>query len=277
MPLSVVLMVLASAVCHAAWNVILKSQKDQFSGLFAQLAAVSVMAAAGAIWYGPPPRESWPWLAAGQVVHLCYHCFLAAAYKRGDVSLTYPIVRGAAPPLAAAAAFALFAETPALAAMLGIALVSGGILFMASEARGGGRGAAAGYALAASASVAAYSAIDAQGARLSGDATQYLFWLMMLDAVLFMPLALWRGHKAPGLSAGLWLRGAVAGALSVVAYGLALHAYTLAQIGPVAALRETSVIFGALFGMFLLGEKKSPVRFVAAAVIAIGGALVAAG
>ena len=229
----------------------------------------------GAAWLGAPPRETWGWLAAGLAVHFVYHLLLAATYKRGDISLAYPVLRGAAPPLAAAGGFFFLDETPTFAAAAGICVVSAGVLLTAKTRGGDGR--ALLLALMTAVCIAAYSLLDATGARLSGNAIQYLFWLTALDALCFMPAMLFgkRLRVLRALTLRGWLAGGIGGALSVAAYGMALFAYSSAQVGAVAALRETSVIFAALLGMFVLGEKKSASRIGGAGVIACGAALLA--
>ena len=275
MPLAVVWMVLAAAFFHAAWNAVLKSQPDKFSGMFAQFAAMFVLCFAGALWHGAPPREVWVWLAAGQVVHLAYDLLLMATYRRGDMSATYPVLRGAAPPLSALGAFVFLGETPPLVAVGGIVLVSAGVMLFA-HLRGGSKSALM-FALMTAACIAVYSLIDAKGARLSGNPTQYAFWLLLLDSACFMALAMFggRARQLSSLPLRFWIRGAVGGVFCVAAYGLVLVAYARAPVGMVAALRETSVIFGALLGMFFLGEQKSAVRLTGAAVIVCGAALIA--
>lgn len=274
MPLSIALLVLVAALCHAIWNVILKAQPDQFSGLFAQLAAVSLLGAAGAIGYGPLPREVWIWLAAAVAIHFVYHCFLIGSYRHGDISLVYPILRGGAPPVAVFMGFVYLQESPSPAMLAGIMIVSAGILCMVRVRRGNGK--AIMLALATALSIACYSVVDAQGVRLADNPLQYLSWLMMFDALVFMPLVLWggRGKRLAVLPRRCWLLGAAGGLLSVLAYGLVLYAYTKAQVGAVAALRETSVVLGALMGMVFLKEEKSIVRFIGAAVIVAGIALI---
>ncbi|MGU9951782.1 MAG: EamA family transporter [Gammaproteobacteria bacterium WSBS_2016_MAG_OTU1] len=274
MPFSIVLMVLLAALCHALWNAILKSQPNQFSGLFAQLATVSVIAGIYAYISGPPPREVWLWLAIGQVLHFAYHCFLITSYRHGDISLVYPILRGAAPPMAAFIGFALLDETPSATTIIGIVIVSAGIVAIAGVA--GGTRKAILSALATAVAIAAYSVIDAKGARLSGDVIQYVSWLLLMDAVFFMPLIFFtnRGRQLTLLTSRNWLLGAVGGLLSIAAYGLVLNAYTVAQVGAVSALRETSVIFGALIGMFFLGEKKHAMKFIGTTIIVSGVALI---
>lgn len=275
MALSVVFIVLSGAFFHSLWNAILKSQPDKFSGLFAHFSAALLFSLAGALWLGAPPREVWGWLAAGQIVHLCYDFLLMATYRRGDISLTYPVLRGAAPPLAALGAFVFLEETPPFAAVCGILIISGGV---AMFARGFQSGKALGFALATAVCIAVYSLIDAQGARLSGNSVQYAFWLLLFDSICFMPLVFFGGRRKAlaALPARCWIRGAAGGACYVASYGLALYAYTRAPVGAVSALRETSVIFGALLGMFFLGESKSPARLAGAAVIVFGAALIAA-
>lgn len=271
MPLSAVFLVFAAAFFHAAWNAILKSQPDKFSGMFAHFAAASVFCLAGALWHGAPPREVWIWLAAGQLVHLAYDISLIATYKRADMSASYPVLRGAAPPFATLGAFVFLGETPPLAAIFGILVISAGIMMFARI-----RGGALPFALGTAACIAVYSLIDAHGARLSGNPVQYAFWLLFLDSLFFMPLVLFGGRRKAlmTLPARFWLRGAIGGVCYIAAYGLVLTAYTRAPVGMVAALRETSVIFGALIGMYFLGEEKSAARFLGAVVIVFGAVLI---
>ena len=274
MPFSIVLLVLAAAFFHALWNTILKSQPDQTVGLFVQLATVSVIGFVGALWYGAPPREVWEYLALGVIIHFAYHCCLIATYRRSDISITYPILRGAAPPFVALGAFVFLDETLPSIAICGILIVSAGIILSARTPQKDRR--AILYALATAVCIASYSLIDAQGARLSDSPVQYLAWLMLFDSVLFMPLVLLRRQrrKFTTLAARYWLLGVIGGVFSIVAYGLALYAYTRAPIGMVATLRETSVIFGALLGIMFLGEEKSARRVLYAIIIVIGAALI---
>ena len=277
MPLFIVALVLSAAAFHAAWNAILKSQPDHSAGLFAQLTAAGIIAAIGATIYGAPPREAWMWLAMGEAPRLCYYYFLAATYRRGDVSVFYPVLRGAAAPLAAAGGFIFLGESPSLIAIIGIVLVSVGILWTTNFR--GARKDALLFALATSFCIASYSLIDANGVRISGNAAQYVFWAMLLDAICFLPpMVLWgkRRRLLRSLSVRQWCAGAIGGALSVAAYGLVLYAYARTQVGLVAALRETSVVFGAMLGMLFLGETKSAARIVGAIIIASGAALIAA-
>lgn len=275
MSLSVALMVLAAGFLHAAWNAILKSQPDQFAGLFAQLAAVFIIGLAGVLWTGVLPREAWPWLAGGMLAHLTYHCCLAATYKRCDISLAYPILRGAAPPLATLGALILWQETPTIIETAGIVAISSGILLTAKTRGANTRG--LGYALITALSIACYSLTDAAGARVSGDPVQYLFWLMMLDALFFMPVVMLSSGRRQllfTLPLKCWLLGAVGGVFSVAAYGLALFAYTQAQIGAVAALRETSILFAVFLGIFFLREQASFNRLFGALLITSGAILI---
>ena len=63
------------------------------------------------------------------------------------------------------------------------------------------------------------------------------------------------------------------GILSFLSYWIAIWAMTRAPIPLVAALRETSIAFGALIAVIFLGERVTPVRIAATLAILSGAAL----
>lgn len=276
MTLSIALVVLAAAFFHASWNTILKAQPDHAAGYIIMLTVTSLLSGIGVLYYGPPPDESWIYLAMSVVLHVAYNYLLVCCYRLADISLIYPVLRGAAPPLAVLAGFLWLAETPPLSIIAGVLLVSVGILCMAGGSRGSGK--AFVLALLTASVIAAYSVVDAAGARLTGNAVQYSCWLSVFDAPLFILLMMLTGFNKRRLLGTLqWrylLLAVVGGGLTLLAYVLVVYAYTMAQVGAVAALRETSVIFGVLAGKFFLGEPKARGRAIGSLVIAAGAAVI---
>ena len=226
---------------------------------------------------GMPAEPSWPWLVASIILHVGYFTGLTEAYRAGDMGQVYPIARGSAPLLTAAGSV-LIGEALAPIGWLGIGILSAGIFLLSF--RGGRELAkldrrAVGYALFTSVTIAGYSLVDGIGARLSGDALAYTAALFVGDGIAMAVFArLRRGPDVFRHMALYWKSGFTGGALSLVAYGIAIWAMTVAPIAIVAALRETSVLFGALIAVVILKEPLRPARVAAALMIVTGLALI---
>lgn len=265
------LMVLFGALLHASWNAMVKSGGDKLreAGLVVGgAAAVSLVL----LPFVPlPDAACWPWLVGSIVVHQIYYGLVAAAYRAGDMSHTYPLMRGTAPLLVAVSSAALIGEQLSPATMIGVACICGGILLLAFH-RHVDR-AATGLALANALVIAVYTFVDGIGARVSGHAVSYVLWLTFLTAPGFIGYLLWRDAGAMRTLATQ--RTAVAlggGACSVGSYGFALWAMTMAPLAAVAALRETSVLFGVVIATFVLRERGTMQRVGAAVAIVAGAA-----
>jgi drug/metabolite transporter (DMT)-like permease len=220
----------------------------------------------------PPARESWPYLAASIVTHIGYYSALVGAYRAGDLSHGYPIMRGVAPLIVSICALAWLQEAPTPMEWLGVLLICGGVLslglagFHWRTSR-----VSTGWALANAVIIAIYTLIDAAGVRLSGNPASYVLWLFVLDALPFPLLVLLvKKKELVSYAQRFWLRGLVGGVLASAAYGVALWAMTRAPVAAVAALRETSVIFAALIGAWLLKEGHLARRLAGAATVAAG-------
>jgi drug/metabolite transporter (DMT)-like permease len=204
------------------------------------------------------------------VLHVGYNLFLVRSYRVGDLGQIYPISRGSSPVLITLGAAVFAGESIAPSTMLGITLVSGGIISLAF----GGRKLSVPslpYALGTGCFIAAYSVVDGIGARLSGAPLAYTVWMCVLWGAL-MP-AVYIGLRdarslftvRPGLLTAL-----IGGLVSLLAYGIVIYAMNEAPLGAVSALRETSVLFAALIGYLFLGEALTARRLIACAVIASG-------
>ncbi len=272
MPTHVMVLVLFGALLHASWNAIVKSGGDKLheAGLIAGGAAVvSVLA----VPFLPLPAAAcMPWLFVSIVIHQLYYVLVAAAYRAGDMGHTYPLMRGTAPLLVALVSAPLLGETLTQTAWTGVASICGGILLLALHRHAAPR--ATIMALANALVIATYTLIDGTGARLSGNAVSYVFWLTLLNG--------------PPLIAWLWLRDRVnfrrslrvrsgvaliGGTCSIGSYGFALWAMTQVPVATVAALRETSVLFAVAISMLVLHETTGARRMVAGVLVVTGAAV----
>lgn len=274
---TVVAVVLCGALLHAVWNALVKGGRDPFFG--------SVLVASGAALLSlpllpilaQPAAASWPYLAASTVIHFAYYGLLAAAYRHGDMSHAYPLMRGSAPLLVAAASVPLLGEHLSPVQYAAVACISGGILslwFATTPVAAKARGRATAFALLNALVIAVYTLIDGIGARASGAPAAYVMWLHVMSAI---GLLAWCALRCPrqlrDYALQHWRIALLGGAGTLGAYGLALWAMTVAPLAAVAALRETSILFAALIAKFFLGERIGRKRALAITAIAAGAVL----
>jgi drug/metabolite transporter (DMT)-like permease len=269
----VMLLVLLGAMLHATWNALVKSGADKLLDTALVVAGSAVIALVVLPAMPMPAPASWTLLVASGVIHLVYFELVAAAYRAGDMSLAYPLMRGTPPLLVALLSGVILGEHLAPLGWAGIALVSAGVLAMALK--GGARAEAKPVlvALANALVIATYTLVDGMGARLSGAPVAYTLWVFVLTAALFLPAVAWRRRGA--LAAHLrakWRIGLGAGACTLGSYALALWAMTQAPIAAVAALRETAILFGVALAAVMLREKPGLARIAGAGAIAAGAA-----
>lgn len=268
----VALLVLLAALMHAGWNFVVKASADRFLDYTGLAVAGAAVAACLLPWLPLPVAASWPWLLTTTFIHVGYYLLLMRAYQHADLSLAYPLMRGSAPVLVALAApLAGDALTPGLA--LGIALIAGGIALpvWTGMRRGGVSSSGLLYGFATAGVIALYTIIDGIGVRLSGHAVSYTLWLFFLNAWLVLGVALWRrGRAALAHLRRRWLFSLLGSVLTIGSYGIVLWAMTVASIPAVAALRETSVVFAALLGSWLLKERMGRWRIAGSLIVALG-------
>lgn len=270
MSIFVLSLVLCAALLHASWNALLKSSADPL-GALAVMTIGSGLAALPLIFYLPLPLPaSWPYIVLSAVLHTAYNLFLIRAYRIGDFSQSYPIARGSSPLLVTLGAALLVGEQMSWMTLLGVILISVGIISLA-HIRSRAKLAGPIAAFTTGAFIAAYTITDGLGARAAGSALSYCGWLFVLDSIPLVLIYL-RLHKRLPIAFGskeTWI--ALGGGLmSLLAYGIVIWAVTLAPMGTVSALRETSVLFAALIGWLFLGEKLSMRRILSCLLITIG-------
>ena len=270
--LPVTLAVLGAGFLHALWNALLKSSAGD-----ATLDTVLIVGGGCAVclpllpFIPLPAAAAWPFVLASMVVHFAYYIALAGAYRHGDLSFAYPLMRGVAPLIVTLLGIVFLSERLRVETLLGIAMISAGIITIAWFASGRHTLAAAGWALANAFIIATYTLIDGAGARAAGNPWSYAVWLTCLDALPFIAWVMWtRGRAAADYLAPRWRRGVIGGAASIGAYAIVLWAMTLAPIAIVAALREVSVVFAALMGTLFLKESFGWRRLAGAIGVAAG-------
>ena len=263
---------LVAALLHASWNAIVKGADDKVLTTVMVTTAAALIAAVALPFLRPPLAASWRFAASSAVAQVAYLALLARIYEVADMSQTYPVMRGTAPLLVALATALVVGERLPVAAWVGVGVMSSGIFIMAVGSRSGHRRGLR-LALLNAAIIASYTVVDGFGARRSGSPVAYTLWTFLLTGV---PLAGWvmvtrraafvrcvRRHGHLGL---------LGGAGTVTSYAVALWAMTVAPIAVVAALRETSILFGIAISSLALHERITPARAVAACVIAVGAA-----
>jgi len=262
------ILVLISGLTHAVVNAILKSGKDKMSGR-ALIDGFSALLVLPFVFFVPLPGPAWPWLAASWAVHLLYLYTLIKSFEQSDMSVAYPIARGLAPVLTAAAVVTLFHEDITIPVALGIALIAVGVIFIGVSHTL--RKSALFWAAMTGSCIAGYTVIDAHGVRLAPTAASYIVWtFVMLGGGLGSIFAVAQGKAFLVSAATQWKPGLAAGGFSIASYGLALWAFRLGATPRLAALRETSILFGTLIAVVYLKERLSRGRWAGVFAIAIG-------
>jgi len=257
---------------HAGWNTIAKFNAARAGdavvvGIMAGWPALLVMP-----FCGLPERASWPQLIASVVIHFFYFRALVKAYHGGDLSVAYPLMRGLPPLVVAALASAVFGEVLSLAAWGAVLMLIAGVLTLGWEGLRARalRGSSGRFVLLQIAIIATYTLVDGSGVRAAGNALSYIVWMFVLTALVlgFAAVPSMRELRREGAAA--FAVAAIGGIFTFGSYGVALWAMTRAPVALVAALRETSILFGAGLGAWLLRERFGARRWMAVGMILAG-------
>jgi len=268
--LTVTFAVIVAAVTHAAWNAIAHGIKDQTLA-FALIGVGGIATGIPLIFAAAMPRAGcWPYLLGSVAIHVFYNLLLMQCYRLGEFGQVYPLARGTSPLVVTILAAIFVHEHLALPQVAGVIVVSGGLAVLVLAGRRPGRApflAAIGTGL----TIAAYTTVDGVGVRLSASPAGYIGWLMVLESLCVPMFALARRRDVLlKQRPRILLAGLGAGALSVLAYGLVLWAQTQGALAPIAALRETSVIFGAIIGTLIFREPFGRTRIAATVLVVTG-------
>ena len=265
---------LLSAFLHAGWNAAVKASPDVKGAMAAQVVSSGLISLPLLLLVPLPPQAAWPWLAVSTLFNILAMVTLLRGYANGGgFGLVYPLSRATSPLLVALFARVAIGETPSTTGLVGIALVSFGVALFASG-DGGQRKASLAYALAAGAFSAAYAVSDAQGARLSPSPMGYGLVVSVINAIVFGTLH--RLRTGTPIRHALKANVAVAtlgSSAAIASYVLILWVWTQAPIALGSALRDTSMIFGALLATFVLGETMTRRRAAAIGCATLGAAV----
>lgn len=234
--------------------------------------STSVLSIPVVLYSGIPAWPVWPYLFGSVCIHTAYMLLLVRAYTHGDFGQVYPLARGVAPAIVTLFGFSFAGEALSSSAVLGICLVTIGIASLSRGEFGFDRDLrGVGYALATGFAIGAYSVVDGVGGRVAHAPVTYIGWLFLLHGIPLTVITLVRrGPRAMFSSRTVALTGMGGAAMSMLAYGIVIWAMSHAPLGPVSALRETSVVFGALISSFILKERLGPSRILAASIVATG-------
>jgi len=270
MSAAVFFIVLFAALCHAVWNAIVKAGDDPTVTAILVALAGAIISLVVLPFLAQPAEASWPFLAISTVLQVAYYLLVGSAYRAADMSRVYPLMRGTAPLIVAVVTAFALGDHLSAAAWIGVALVSGGVIASALASRGSGDMRGTVLAIVNALVIAAYTVSDGLGVRASASPVAYTMWLTVLTA---LPLVVYAAKTRPEFARHALANAPIAfvgGALTLTSYGLALWAMTVAPVAVVAALRETSILFGTAIAGIVLKERIPAARLAAIAVIAAG-------
>ena len=271
MPVDAFLLALGAAALHAGWNILVARAVDVRAATTAAISLSVIMFAPVAVLTWDVEAAAIPWIVASVVLELAYFLLLTAAYRGSDVSLVYPIARGVAPVLVLIGA-SIAGTRLGLLPALGVVLVGTGVLFVRGERTHADRRGVL-LALAISGTIAGYTLTDNQGIEHASAITYLELQLAPVALLLLVGHAFTGG--LPSVRREVGVATLAAALASFGAYALVLAALARAPAAPVAAVRETSVLFAVALGAVVLHERVTPVRALGAALIVGGAAVVA--
>jgi drug/metabolite transporter (DMT)-like permease len=276
---TVVLAVLLAALLHASWNALVKGGSDRWftSGMIGGFGGIGCLIIALA-FLPLPQLHHWPWLIGSGLLHAAYFILLVNAYAHGDLGKVYPIARGSAPLIIIVLSAPIVGDVPNIWELVAVLVLVAGVVALTIEPNQvvSTNVRTIILALVTGACIAAYSLFDALGIRTIGPEVEngtlfYLCWIMVFAGIPIMTatyivrrrhiISYMRGHALQGIGGAT---------IAITSYGLVLFAFANASVASVAALRETGVVFAAIIGVVVLGERFGKRRIPAAILVALG-------
>ncbi len=276
--MTALLLILLSAAVHAVVNILTKRGRDKYA-MRLLIGVFSALIVAPALFFVPLPRgPAVLLLAATALVHAVYELLLVKSYESAAFSAVYPVARGTGPLFTALGAILLLREHSPPLQLAGIVLVCTGVIAIGLSHRatdGAKKGLA--FALATGLTIGCYTLIDASGVRAVQNPLSYVLWFFVAHGLCVLVTAPGiRGRRVIVEARREWRLGVLLGFLSITTYGAAMLAYRFGATAQLAALRETSVLFGTALAMSFLGETMTLRRWSAAGAIALGAILLQA-
>ena len=276
MPIFAILLLIISAILHTSWNLLIKQSEDKYIVTWWMVTFGSVFAMVTLLFTGLPPRTMWIFALLSVCVEATYFITLSYAYHDNDFSLVYPVARGTAPAFLVLWSFLFLHEKLTNGGMLGLALIIGGLIIIGVNTLMQShvthlhfKGVAVAVFIALLISI--YTTIDGAAVK-NGFALPYV---MTMFAFVPLPIApfIFREYSWTRVREVLFrqpVRVPLAGILGVLAYLMAVFSYSIAPVSYAGAVREVSVVFGALTGWWFLKERLGGVRVLGAVIIFVG-------
>ena len=279
MSTTIFLVILFGALLHAFWNTLIKLSPDKPLETSLMNLTGSVLALPILLIVGIPDLSVWPYIAVSLALHIIYYYSLAKAYQWGDMSLTYPIMRGVAPLILLGLSVLLNADSFTSQQTIAIFSIGFGLIFLSlTPQKNQNLMKAISFAILNAFIIALYTMVDGLGVRASENTFSYIAMLLFIDGFLYSAIIFnqrsWSIKSIGEYSIKRWpffLSGAIA---TVSSYGMALWAMTMAPIGVVSALREVSVVFALLIALFFLKEQFGKYRWIGVLLIFAGVILI---
>lgn len=258
MSATVTMIVLFAALLHASWNFLVKRVADKHLSMSAVVIGHAPFALAALLSTSLPKIESVPYLLTGAMLHVGYQLFLLNSYRIGDLSQVYPLARGVAPLIVAGISVVLLGVNLSWLEISAVITIGAGIMSLSLVRRSDGlrNVRAASLAIITGCFIASYSLVDGLGAREAGTALGFYGWLSMINVLVFaVVMRITKPGTVTMVFCQSWRLSLVGGGASFFAYAMVTWAFTMAPIALVTALRETSIVFALLFGVFFLRER----------------------
>ncbi len=269
-PLAAVI-VLAAALVHALWNLLLSKSDGDHSRTAAviMIGAIALLPLALADFRVKP--AAWPFIAVSAVFELAYFALLSTAYARAPAGVVYPLARGSAPVFVLIVSVVFLGGRFDLLSVAGMIMITIGIVIVRGLSGRIGADALL-LAPAIGACIAGYTLVDSVGLRHAAPAA-YLEIVLLITGICYAAVALrMRGWSA--LRSTLGWRAALTGVGMAASYVLVLIALTMAPAAPVAALRETSVVLLMIMLAVTGRERVTVARVLGAVLVTLGVACV---
>jgi drug/metabolite transporter (DMT)-like permease len=277
MPLTALGLLLAAAMMHTTWNLLVKRAKEKQVFIWCSLIA-GIIIFSPLLLISPLSLISiWPFIISSAIVEAIYYITLIRAYENGDFSLVYPMARGAAPAFLLVWATLFLGERPRLFGIVGILLLVFGLIIVGGKTwwtlrkASGLSKSALTLALGVAFCISIYTAIDGAAVHHVSP-LPYTVLVIALATVFITPVVM----KRYGNNAILeewrhnWIRIVLVGLFTLLAYMLALKAYSITRVSYAGSVREISVVFAAFVGWRWLGENFGVIRLVGSIFIFVG-------
>jgi drug/metabolite transporter (DMT)-like permease len=275
MTIKIVGLVLFAALLHAVWNAILRSGEDPLWNVTVKSFATTISAGVCALFLPIPLQDCWGYLIVSSALQVGCSIFLAYAYKSGQLWQVYPVVRGSIPLLVTIGGILFMKQYPSMFSFLGVLLIVSGIASLI-YGRGGSSTQSFLFAVVAGLFVASYVSIDSIGVRLAGNALSYAVWMFLIYGVM-TPVVFIGLRRKPitNVLSSEAFKAMSGGVVSLTGYTAFTVALSLGPVGPISALRETSIVFSVIISWLFLSETPTIPRILSSVVVSIGAACVA--